>query len=130
MPADAPTETLIPAAVRRIMVVEDEDVVRDVIADILTEDGMEVTAYASAGAFLEELPGAGSRPDAMILDVRLGPGLDGFALAAQVREKWPELPIIFVSGDLRPLVHLSGRNDLCLMKPFTAEVLLHLVHDL
>ncbi|MFC0408428.1 response regulator [Roseomonas elaeocarpi] len=115
---------------RHILLVEDEAVVRDVIAEILSDDGMVVSAYPSAESLLRWMPTATERPHAMILDVLLGPGLDGFALAAQVRERWPGLPVIFVSGDLRPLVRLSGRNDLCLMKPFTADVLLHLVHDL
>ena len=56
--------------------------------------------------------------------------MGGFDVARAVREMWPDLPVVFVSGDLRPLVKLSGRNDLCLMKPFTADVLLKLVHNL
>ena len=125
MPADRATTSN-----HHILLLEDEAVVRDVIAEILSDDGMVVSAHASAESLLRWLPTATERPHAMILDVMLGPGLDGFGVAAQVRERWPDLPVIFVSGDLRPLVRLSGRNDLCLMKPFTAEVLLHLVHDL
>ena len=118
------------AAPRHVILVEDEMVVREVISEILADDGIEVTATRSGEELLPLLPGLHPPPAALITDVKLGTGMGGFEVAQVMRELWPDLPVVFVSADLRPLVRLSGRNDLCLMKPFTADVLLKLVHKL
>ena len=116
-----------PGAARHVVVVEDEALVRDTIAEVLTDDGLRVTALASGEALLALLGTLPAPPAVLVLDVNLGGGLGGFEVARLVRERWAALPVIYVSGDLRPLVRLSGRNDLALLKPFTRETLLQVV---
>ena len=119
-----------PAALRHVLVVEDEDMVRDTIAEVLTDDGLRVTALASGEALVELLPSLEEAPAALVIDVKLGDGIGGFEAARLARERFANLPVIYVSGDLRPLVRSSGRNDLALLKPFTRETLLQVVHGL
>ncbi len=112
---------------RHVLLVEDDGPVRDTIAEVLAGEGLRVTALASGEALLELLPTLDAPPAALILDVRLGNGVSGFEAARLARERLGEVPVIYVSGDLRPLVHLSGRHDLALLKPFTPETLLRVV---
>lgn len=114
-----PTIAQTPPA-RHIAVIEDDETIREVITELLQDDGMEVLAHASGEAFLAGLDAIDPPIQVMIVDVKLG-GIDGFGVAKAAREKWPDLPVVFISGDLRPLIRSSGRKDLCLMKPFTAH---------
>ena len=110
-----------------VVVVEDEALVRDTIAEVLAEDGLRVTALGSGEALLALLPTLAAAPAVLVIDVKLGGGLDGFEAARLARERFAGLPVIHVSGDLRPLVRLSGRDDLALLKPFTGDTLLRVV---
>lgn len=115
-----------PARPRQIAVVEDDDIIRGVMIEVLTDQGFEVTAASSGEEFCSTLDARALSLDALIVDVKLG-GMDGFAVAQKARVSHPDLPVVFVSGDLRPLVRGSGRKDRCLMKPFTASALLKIV---
>ena len=79
----------------RVLVVEDEEVLREVFRDFLTELGHQAVLVRSAEAALGTL--ATERPDAIILDIHL-PGMSGldFLQLRPVRESG--LPIVAVSG--------------------------------
>ena len=68
----------------RVLLVEDEFLVSDMIAEILALHGFEVHAAANADEALEHLTG-GEACDILLTDLNLGPGLDGVALARMVR---------------------------------------------
>jgi two-component system cell cycle sensor histidine kinase/response regulator CckA len=55
-----------------------------------------VTAACAAEA-LELLESSGTAPAALVSDVVM-PGMDGLALAGQLRARWPGLPVLLVSG--------------------------------
>jgi CheY-like chemotaxis protein len=71
----------------RVLVVDDTPYVRDVVRDILTEDGAEVTAVASAEEALAALQW--QRPDVLLSDLAM-PGRGGYWLIQQVRALPPE----------------------------------------
>lgn len=85
-----------PGGARRVLVVEDEELVRELLVQILQDAGYEALAALDAEAVLTEATPAGEF-DALIADVRL-PGLSGPELAARLRAAQPELKVIFVSG--------------------------------
>lgn len=88
----------------RILVVEDDPAVRDVVEHALAREGMEVKALGDGEAALEHLRGA--EPfDLMILDVML-PGMDGVSLCRQLRagDAGPALTDV-------PVVMLTARDD-------------------
>jgi CheY-like chemotaxis protein len=66
----------------RVLVVDDTPYVRDVVRDILTEDGAKVTAVASAEEALAALQW--ERPDVLLSDLAM-PGKGGYWLIQQVR---------------------------------------------
>ncbi|GIM95769.1 hybrid sensor histidine kinase/response regulator [Paractinoplanes toevensis] len=91
-PADAAA-----GAGRRILVVEDEEGVRDIVCRILTKAGYEVFAAADPQEALHRCLEGGLQVDALLSDVIM-PGMSGTQLAASMRKARPELPVLFMSG--------------------------------
>jgi CheY-like chemotaxis protein len=79
----------------RILLVDDDNAVREVTAEALREAGYEVLEAGSGGAALEVLEGLGI--DLLIIDLAM-PGMSGAQLAKRVRANWPDMPILFVTG--------------------------------
>jgi len=81
----------------RILVVEDEWLVSDVLARELEDAGYEVIEVERADAALEIL--AGPVPiDLLFTDIRLPGALDGWDLAEEARRLRPDLPVIYATG--------------------------------
>jgi CheY-like chemotaxis protein len=84
---------------RRVLVVENEAIVRDLIVDVLIEDGFEVHAVANARDALSHL--AAQWPvDVLFTDVELGGDVDGQRLAVLARKMLPELAVVYTSGSV------------------------------
>ena len=81
----------------RILVVEDEFLIRLTLVEALTEYGFDVLEAASGDEALEVLRGAGEI-GLLLTDIQLPGGLDGIALARQARHSTPELPVIYLTG--------------------------------
>jgi PAS domain S-box-containing protein len=100
----------------RVLLVEDEEIVRRVTTELLARAGYDVVAAASAEDALLLLTG-GERPDVLVSDVVMT-GLDGPALVDRARTIVPGLPVLFVSG--YPAESLRDRTgEAILTKPFT-----------
>ena len=79
-----------------VLVVEDDPFVREMAVAGLEDAGFEVIEAASGGEALELLQ-AGITLDALLTDIRL-PGADGWAVAKAYRERFPDLPVLYVTG--------------------------------
>ncbi len=86
------------ASVRHILLVEDNQEVAAITADIIRTLGHEVVHVDSARKALEILTSAKTAFQLLITDVVMPDGMDGIQLAHQVRRALPSLPIILVSG--------------------------------
>ena len=80
----------------RILIVDDEESIRRSLEGILCDEGFE-TRFAADGdaalaALARELP-----PDLVLLDIAM-PGRDGVSVLAELRERWPQLPVVMMSG--------------------------------
>ncbi len=104
-----------------ILLVDDDDAVRDVTAAMLQEFGYTVLQAGSGGAALEIIerePGI----DLIILDYAM-PGMSGAELARQVVVKRPALPILFVTG-FADRAGLAGVSEAHIVsKPFVDDEL-------
>ena len=124
---DEPTEGSV-----TILLVEDEDAVRRLLRRTLSSRGYRVLEAASGEAGLAILREMSAPPDLLLTDVVM-PGLDGRALAEKARERFPGLPVLFVSGYSEQVVSRFGRVedgiDL-LEKPFEPGVLFEKVRSL
>lgn len=83
---------------RRILVVDDDELFRESIAENLSESGFAVESFADGKSFLDYL-GNGEAGDAVLLDWKM-PGMSGIQVLRRLRELGVELPVIF-------LTHLS-----------------------
>jgi PAS domain S-box-containing protein len=136
VPVDAANGAPAPAAVPRgqetILLVEDEDQIREVAARGLRAQGYTVVT-ASNGAEGEAIARARlEQIDVLVTDIVL-PLLGGRELAARLRADRRNLPVIFISGYTRGVVsdvELVGENTLFLSKPFTPSELARQVWDI
>ena len=124
-PREQPTE------VRRgrILVVDDEPVVLEVLAGMLGLQGHEVETVGNGSAALEKI--ATTSYDLIFSDVRM-PGLDGPGLYREISERHPALlsRLVYITGDtLSPDVEafLSRTAVTCLTKPFAFDDLQRVV---
>ena len=93
--------------VRRLALVEDDEVLRRNYADLLGQAGFSVDTYADRDsalrAFSEQLP------DIALLDISLGSERDaGFELCSELRRRSPRLPIIFLTSHDGDVDRISG----------------------
>jgi two-component system, cell cycle response regulator CpdR len=105
----------------RILIAEDEESLRSLIARALMQDGHEVTAKADGGEALECLTREKSRFDLLLTDIRM-PVMDGIALALAASRDYPMLTILLMTGyaDQRERAHgLSALIHDVITKPFS-----------
>ncbi len=113
-----------PMPAARILVVDDEAVVRMLVVDLLRERGHAVQEAEDAFVAMTRLQGD-SELDLMITDIGLPGGFDGSTLARRARQIRPDLPILFITG-----YAFGTNNDVTLepgipvlTKPFTLSIL-------
>ena len=108
----------------RVLLVEDNRDVLEATRALLEASGYRVTAAASGDEALRALA-AGGPVDVVVTDVVM-PGMSGPEVVARIRERWGELPVVFVSGYSDSVAGARGvlqSGALLLQKPFTAEAL-------
>ena len=110
-----------------VLLVEDDDPVRELIGRALRANGFEVVAAASGEEALDiELD---RHVDLLLSDVLL-PNQNGFEVANQIRARSPQIPIVFMSGYYDQAVAEAAHLDISstiLQKPFAmADLLAHL----
>ncbi len=102
----------------RILVVEDEPLILMSTVDMLTELGHSVQEAGSAEEAIVILEK--ETIDVLLTDVGL-PSMSGFDLAAQVRDRWPDVRIVFASGGDTGRIASGVSDAMQLSKPFSAE---------
>jgi DNA-binding response OmpR family regulator len=107
----------------RVLVVEDEALVADYIADVLEEAGHEVAGFAATGEKALEAFGR-DQIDLAILDIKLKGSMTGIDVAHAARDR--AIPYVFISGSGDPLTRMAAEaiNPLAfLQKPFNQKEL-------
>jgi CheY-like chemotaxis protein len=106
-----------------ILVAEDNEVVRDVLRELLEQEGYTVAVCETGRAALEHLQ-SGS-VDLVIADLIM-PEMDGIELIRRVHLLRPEVKVIAISGDFNSRLHLGAAlHDVkaTLQKPFSSDEL-------
>ena len=104
-----------------ILLVEDEFLIAAMIEEPLVEGGFEVVPVGNGAKALAELDVDASRFRALVTDIRLGKGPDGWEIARRARELVPGIPVVYVSGDSAPDWTSKGVPDsVMVVKPFAA----------
>ena len=110
----------------RVLLVEDEDAVRDLAKRILTEAGYWVTATSRGRAALRVLEDPRQEFDLLVSDVVM-PGMGGVELTERAKKLRPELRVLMISGYTTPLGEEDRRamaDTPLLEKPFSRRDLL------
>jgi DNA-binding response OmpR family regulator len=84
-------------AVARILVIDDEPLIADLVCTVLEDEGYDLTCLSSAEAALAEIENRDNF-DAVITDIDLGGSVDGFELARRARAHRPDAAVIYMSG--------------------------------
>lgn len=114
-----------------IMLVDDEPSILKILQTYLDNAGHKTLAAASAEEALERLPETGNL-DLMLVDLRLGTGMDGLELMHEVKARHPALPVIMITayGTIEVAVDAmkEGAVDF-ITKPFEFKKLLAVINN-
>ncbi len=105
----------------RILVVEDEDLVRSVVVEVLREAGYRVTQATDGVEALQLVETGREAFDVVLTDVAM-PKMGGIELARRLRGLRPDLPIVFTTGYTASAGDL--KNEAVLSKPYQSKDLL------
>lgn len=112
-----------------VYVVDDDEAVRTALSRSLERRSIAVRSFASGEEFLEAFePGS---PSCLVLDVRM-PGMSGLDLQAVLIDKYPYLPIIFITGHGDIPMSVRAIKDGAvefLEKPYRVEALLEHIEE-
>jgi DNA-binding response OmpR family regulator len=116
-----PAQTGMPA---RMLVVEDDPIVRDLLVTVLRTEGYEAVAAPDASSAIKQAKTF--RPDLALIDVRLGTGPDGFSVARRLREDADPALLFLTSADEAEDIRagFAAGADLYVTKPFSVDTLL------
>jgi CheY-like chemotaxis protein len=107
----------------RVLVVDDQEIIRQIIVEMLQAEGHQAVPVESAQEVLRQL--ALSKWDLVISDQSM-PGMTGAQLAAEMRERGSKVPLIVLTGfgdEMRTKGGTPQGADLLLSKPVTASAL-------
>jgi len=91
-----------------------------VVQEGLQEAGYEVIGVSSGKSALDEIDRLGPGLCAVVTDIRMGAGPDGWAVARHAREKNPGIAVVYMSGDSAVDWNAMGvPHSAMLQKPFT-----------
>jgi PAS domain S-box-containing protein len=126
-----PVAKVVEQRAARLLLVDDDEAVRSVIARILSRAGHEVTVVSDAKEALEAADRIGSALELLITDVVM-PGMSGVELSRELKQRFPALRVLLFSGyPGRDSVALGAERDVeYLAKPVAPRELLERIDHL
>ena len=123
----------VPESSRRvILVVDDEEGLRDLVCRTLQAEGYSTVEAGHGAEALQVMEGAPDTVDLVVTDVVM-PGMDGRELGRRLSQRWPDLPILYISAyDVNDIFSRGSPRQSApfLQKPFPMEGLIATVRDL
>lgn len=129
-PDDAPpvrddTRPVLPQRLAlHVLLVEDNAEVAAALAPMLEGLGCHVTHFDRGLAARDWLAGQEELPDVLLTDVVMPGEMDGVALAREVRQRWPALPVVVMTGYAEQIDSIARLGFHILPKPCTPDMLL------
>ena len=108
-----------------VLIVDDEDLVRSVLVRSLAREGYGVVPAAGRREAVDLMAQHGRPLDLAIIDMHLD-GMGGESLADLLHLRQPELPVLFITGDM--VTERRGEGPL-LTKPFSPDTFARCVHE-
>jgi CheY-like chemotaxis protein len=112
----------------RVLIVDDDPIVNLFSCEILQDSGCQVVGVHCAAAAFEALDND-AELSALVTDIELGAGPDGFAVARRARIANPRLPVVYISGTAAARHRSEGveRSEF-LQKPFHPPEIVEALH--
>jgi DNA-binding NtrC family response regulator len=117
-----------PPAPADVLLVEDDPLLLDQMAELLGLDGLSVASASSAVDALTLLE-RGMAPAVLVTDINLAGQLSGLNLARIVAETWPAIRLVIVSGACRPPADQYPSGAIFFTKPFASGALTAIVRS-
>jgi CheY-like chemotaxis protein len=94
----------------RVLLIDDEDVVREMVTEVLAHEGVEVLTAGDGERGLELFGEHGDGIDVVLLDLSM-PGLSGEETFSRLAERAPDVPVVLSSGydHAEAMRHFEGR---------------------
>ena len=121
VPESLPSPSQRPSASRRVLLADDEPLLRTTLGRMLERLGFAVDVVSNGREAIERLDAAPTPFDLVLVDLTM-PEVDGRGVLAHVREKWPALPVILMSGYTEE-ASSNVPHMMFLNKPFDARML-------
>lgn len=113
------------AAPRRILVVDDEADVCDLLHAILSDAGFAPLCAQGDTAAYEALDREGRSIAAVVVDINLGRGTTGYDVARHARRVIPGVPVVYITGGYARSLEANGvPGGVLVAKPFDRELML------
>jgi DNA-binding response OmpR family regulator len=103
-----------------VLVVDDELLIAEGLKDAIEDAGHEVVTASSFAGACRQLRDEVRSFQAVVTDINLGPGGDGFDVASHARARHPGLLVAYTSGRTANLQGLRADGALTFSKPFNA----------
>jgi len=113
----------------RILVVDDEDLVRTIVSRTLESEQYEVLEARNGREALECLAQSGGRIDLVLSDVVM-PGLDAHELSERLAAEYPTVRLVWMSGYPRDSFARLAKSQPFMQKPVPADILLDIIGGL
>ena len=117
-PGDSPGKPAVPSSGKanatvkksplRVLVVDDETLIRWSVAETLTDLGLDVEQAVDAASALAALEAAGPRFDVIVLDLRL-PDMDDLTLLSTIRRRLPKVAVVLMTAFGTPEIVAEAR---------------------
>jgi CheY-like chemotaxis protein len=105
----------------RVLIVDDEEAMRLLVARAIAMDGHEISTAADGAEALDMLTGPNGSFDLLLTDIQM-PIMDGIALALTAARDFPQLTILLMTGFADQRERASGLNAIAhdvISKPFS-----------
>lgn len=109
-----------------ILVLEDDEIIRALMVDVLEDFGAMVTSFPSADEGMIYLEREDDPVDLIVSDVQMPGLLNGYDLSRVVAHRWPTVPVVLTSGNTKIAAQLGGSVRF-LPKPWSTEHLIDCV---
>lgn len=115
-----------------ILLVEDEWLIRTIMAEELADAGFHVLSFETGDAGAAFLADKGCDFDLLVTDIHMPGQTDGIALARLVKECSPQMPIIYTTGrpDALDRAGALGAHVMALVKPYRPSRLIEAIRSL
>ena len=114
----------------RVLIVEDEFLIRLMLSESLADEGYNVAEASSADEALRILAADPASVDLVLTDIQLGAAMDGYELARRLREMVPELRVIYMTGRPETTAGRITDRDRFVAKPYLPSEICAVARDL